>query len=137
MYEMKDEYLTGIEQIDEEHRMLFQIAEETYQLQKNEFIPDKYDQIKELLHKLRDYTVMHFAHEEAYMESIQYKKMFTQKMQHAEFIKWLDEQELDGEGVDGEYEDQDKVVGDILKYLVDWLITHILETDKQIPMPEK
>lgn len=137
MYEMKDEYLTGIEQIDEEHRMLFQIAEETYQLQQNEFIPDKYDQIKGLLHKLRDYTVMHFEHEEAYMESIQYKKMFTQKMQHAEFIKWLEAQELDGEGIDGEYEDQDQVVKNILKYLTDWLIAHILHTDKQISMPER
>ena len=29
MFEMKDEYLVGIEMIDEEHRKLFEIAEET------------------------------------------------------------------------------------------------------------
>ena len=29
MYEMKDEYLTGIEQIDLEHKRLFEIAQET------------------------------------------------------------------------------------------------------------
>lgn len=137
MYEMKEEYFTGIEEIDNEHRRLFEIAEEAYQLHKNEFIPDKYDQIKKILKELRDYAQMHFEHEEAYMESIQYKKMFTQKVQHASFIKWLDEHELAGDGLDGEYEDQDQVVSDILTYLTNWLITHILETDKQIPAKEQ
>ena len=134
MYEMKDEYLTGIEFIDNEHRRLFEIAEETYQLKNEEFIPDKYDQIKNLLKELKDYTVMHFSHEEEYMQSIGYKKLFTQKMQHEAFIHWLEEHELNG--VDEEYEDQDAVIDNILKYLTDWLVSHILDTDKQIPAPE-
>ncbi len=54
MYEMKDEYLTGIEFIDNEHRRLFEIAEETYQLKNAEFIPDKYDQINDLLNELKE-----------------------------------------------------------------------------------
>ena len=41
MYEMKPEYYTGIAQIDEEHKKLFEIADEAYELYKNEFIPDK------------------------------------------------------------------------------------------------
>lgn len=135
MYEMKDEYLTGIEQIDNEHRRLFEIAEETWQLKNDEFIPDKYDQIRALFEELKEYTQMHFAHEEAYMESIGYKKLFTQKVQHQAFMQWLDEQELDG--VNDEYENQDQVISDILNYLTDWLVHHILDTDKQIPAPEK
>ena len=134
MYEMKDEYLTGIEQIDEEHTRLFEIAEETYQLKNDDFIPDKYDQIRALFEELKEYTKMHFRHEEEYMESIGYKKLFTQKVQHEAFIKWLEEQELDG--VDDEYEDQDAVIETILNYLADWLVHHIFETDKQIPKPE-
>ena len=134
MYEMKDEYLTGIEQIDLEHKRLFEIAQETYQLKNNEFIPDKYDQIKALFEQLKEYTKMHFQHEEEYMQAINYKKLFTQKIQHEAFIKWLEDQEL--EGVDGEFENQDAVIETILNYLADWLIHHILETDKQIPKPE-
>lgn len=130
MYEFKDEYLTGIEQIDREHRRLFDIAEETYQLKCNEFIPDKYDQIKDLLEELSDYTRMHFKHEEEYMESIQYKRMFTQKTQHAAFIKWLDE--LDMDQINDEGEEHDKIIDDILNFLTNWLVGHILETDKQI-----
>lgn len=134
MYEMKDEYLTGIEFIDNEHRRLFEIAEQTYQLKNEEFISDKYDQIKVLLEELKDYTRMHFAHEEEYMQSIGYKKLFTQKVQHQAFIDWLEEQNLDE--IDTEFENQDAVVDNILKYLTDWLVHHILETDKQIPAQE-
>ena len=134
MYEMKDEYLTGIEFIDNEHRRLFEIAEETYQLKNEEFIPDKYDQIRSLLNELKDYTAMHFSHEEEYMQSIGYKKLFTQKIQHEAFIHWLEEQELDS--IDEEYEDQNAVIDNILKYLTDWLVSHILDTDKQIPASE-
>lgn len=65
------------------------------------------------------------------MQSIGYKKLFTQKVQHDAFIHWLEEQEFDS--IDEEYEDQDAVIDDILKYLTDWLVSHILETDKQIP----
>lgn len=127
MYEMKDEYLTGIEIIDQEHRRLFEIANETYELLHEEFIPDKYDHIVKLVNELKDYTAKHFADEEAYMESIQYKKMFTQKMQHAQFIEKLNELNL--EQID---ENQESTIYDLLDFLANWLIDHILETDKLI-----
>ena len=91
MYEMKSEYYTGIELIDEEHKQLFTYADEAYELLHEEFTPDKYDNISHILEELREYTKKHFADEEAYMESIQYKRLFTQKIQHQEFITKLDE----------------------------------------------
>ncbi|WP_455716154.1 bacteriohemerythrin [Anaerosporobacter sp.] len=127
MYEMKDEYLTGIESIDNEHRVLFEIAEETYQLRNNQFIPDKYDNLRVLLHKLKDYTIMHFDNEEKYMESINYKKMFTQKIEHQEFREKLESYDIDG--ID---EDTNYVIDDILDYLTKWLVEHIVENDKRI-----
>ncbi|WP_342756393.1 hemerythrin family protein [Kineothrix sedimenti] len=127
MYEMKDEYLTGIEQIDNEHKVLFEIAEEIYQLCVNDFVPDKYDHIANLIQRLKDYAAMHFRNEEAYMESIQYKRMFTQKIQHDNFIRKLDTMNL--EVVD---ENQSKTIEDLLKFVTDWMIEHIMETDKRI-----
>ena len=91
MFEMKPEYYIGIDMIDQEHKQLFDYASEAYELLQEEFTPDKYDKIDAILEKLRDYTVKHFSDEEAYMESIQYKKIFTQKIQHQEFINKLDE----------------------------------------------
>lgn len=129
MYEMKPEYLTGIELIDEEHKQLFAYADEAYLLLQEEFIPDKYDQIAAIIQKLREYTKKHFADEEAYMESIQYKRIFTQKIQHEQFIDKLDNIDMDAieAGVN-----QDQVIADLLSFLTDWLVHHILEVDTLI-----
>ena len=130
MYEMKPEYYIGIDMIDEEHKQLFQYADEAYELLHDEYTPDKYDRIDIILEKLRDYTVKHFVDEEQYMESINYKKLFTQKVQHQEFINKLDEfMEYHNE----EVEDQDDQIMGILKYLTEWLTNHILYVDGQIP----
>ena len=127
MYELKDEYLTGIQQIDDEHRVLFEIAEEIYQLCDNEFVPDKFDHITNLIHRLKDYAIFHFQHEEEYMESIAYKRMFTQKIQHDNFKRKLDTMDL--EIVD---DNQEQTIRDLLTFITDWLIEHIMETDKRI-----
>ena len=127
MYEMKYEYLTGIRMIDEEHRRLFEIAEELYQLCQNTLLHDKYDQLVTVLDELKNYTHLHFSHEEAYMESIQYKKIFTQKIQHNAFCEKLDAIKL--EEMD---EHQEETLEALLSFVTDWLIHHILETDKQI-----
>lgn len=129
MYEMKPEYLTNIPLIDEEHQQLFDYANQVYELLHQEFIADKYDNIADILGKLRDYTKKHFADEEAYMESIQYKRLFSQKVQHNEFIQKLDEWDL--ESID-ESENQDETIQEMLNFLTDWLIHHILELDTQI-----
>ncbi|MBO5239181.1 MAG: hemerythrin family protein [Lachnospiraceae bacterium] len=129
MYEMKPEYLTNIPLIDEEHQQLFDYANQIYDLLHQEFIADKYDNIADILGKLRDYTKKHFADEEAYMESIQYKRLFSQKVQHNAFIQKLEEWDL--ESIDGS-DNQDATIQEMLNFLTDWLIHHILELDTQI-----
>ena len=106
MYEFKEEFLTGIEEIDREHRRLFEIAGELYDLKCEEFIPDKYDNIRHILEELRDYTLTHFEHEEAYMKSIGYRKMFTQVSQHNALKETISGWDLDA--ID---EDQDEGMG--------------------------
>lgn len=129
MYEMKPEYYIAIDMIDEEHKQLFQYADEAYELLHNDMIPDKFDAIHDVLMNLRNYTVKHFSDEEEYMESIHYKKLFTQKIQHQEFINKLDEFM---ENHNEEVVDQNKQIEDILEYLTSWLINHILYVDGQI-----
>lgn len=127
MYEFKDEFLTGIEAIDNEHKRLFEIAEELYQLKNDEFIPDKYDNIKQILSDLKDYTMTHFDHEEEYMKSIGYKRMFTQLSQHnalREIINGWNLEEID--------ENQDEAIDAMLQTVTDWLVNHILNQDKLI-----
>ena len=129
MYEMKKEYFTGIQIVDEEHAKLFEYANQIYELLNEEFMTDKYDNIKDLLIKLKDYAKVHFADEEAYMESIQYKKIFTQKVQHQAFIDALEEYDLDE--ID-QMENQDAVISKMLTFVTDWLVDHILNVDTLI-----
>lgn len=129
MYEMKKEYFTGIALIDDEHAKLFEYANQIYELLHDEFVPDKYDNIKDLLGKLKDYAKKHFADEEAYMESIQYKKIFTQKVQHQAFMDALEEYDLDAMD---QMDNQEAVIGKMLVFVTDWLVEHILNVDTQI-----
>ncbi|MDR0948938.1 MAG: hemerythrin family protein [Lachnospiraceae bacterium] len=127
MYEMKPEYYTGIELIDREHKRLFEIAESAYQLLKNDFMPDKFDAIHAILQELIDYTKVHFADEEKYMEEMKYRRIFSQKVMHKEFIDKLDA--IDMDEVD---KNPEKATEDITRFLTDWLVEHILHMDKQI-----
>jgi hemerythrin len=126
MYEMKPEYYTGVERIDEEHKQLFAYAEEMYRLLHQEFVVDKYDSIAAVLRELADYTKYHFADEEAYMDEIHYRKRFTHKIQHQQFIDKLDQIDFDSMN---DPENQDQIITDLLNFVTDWLVDHILEVD--------
>lgn len=127
MYEMKEEYLTGIPQIDEEHTRIFELAEQAYQLLQDEHRYDKYDDLVYLVEELKNYTKYHFQHEEEYMESIDYQAIFIQRVQHKDFIEKLDNFNIDEE--DSEHED---TIIDLLNLITEWLIDHILKMDKMI-----
>ena len=127
MYKFKEEYKTGIDFIDEQHKVLFEIADKTYTLLKNDLTLDKYDKIVTLIEELQDYTVFHFNAEEEYMKSINYKRMFTQKVEHDAFVKRI--KDVDFSKID---QDQDEYIISILQLLNDWLTGHIFENDKLI-----
>ncbi len=127
MYSFKDEYRTGIESIDLEHQKLFEIADRAYETLTDELIPDKYDYIVDILNELKDYAALHFQHEEEYMISIRYKKLFSQKASHNEFIEKVSSYDLNE--ID---ENQKGVIFELLDYLNDWLVHHIIGSDKLI-----
>ena len=125
-------YVIGVEHIDAEHRRLFEIVKEANEVLHNDFIHDKYDQIINILENLVEYTKVHFADEEAYMESINYDGLEAQKKAHAMFIEKVENINL--EEVD---ENQDEYLGGLLNFLLDWLVNHILKMDKLIPAIEQ
>ncbi|MGE5679114.1 MAG: bacteriohemerythrin [Pseudomonadota bacterium] len=127
MYEMKQEYFTGIDFIDEEHAKLFSIANEVYELLTNQFIPDKYDYIMEVINALKDYTKYHFTHEEEYMNSIGYRRILSQKVEHADFIEKINS--FNSDAVDA---GQKEALLELVDFLNTWLVEHIMKRDKLI-----
>lgn len=127
MIQWKDSYSIGIESIDEQHKRLFAIANQAYELLKNEMLLDKYDQIVSILGELRDYTIYHFRFEEEYMAGIGYKKLLSHKVAHDDFIS-----RIKGIDLDNLDEQQDQYLMEILDFIVQWIEQHILGMDKRI-----
>ncbi len=127
MYQITEDYYTGIPLIDEEHTHLFELADAAYNLLQEQYLHDKYDQLQAIFAELKDYTVKHFRDEEEYMESIDYEAIFIQRAQHKLFVAKLEE------FVESDLEEgQDEKIQEILTFLTDWLTNHILKLDKLI-----
>lgn len=124
MFQWKNEYVTGIDFIDEQHKMLFEIAYKAYDIYKNDMILDKYDKIVEVIEELKEYTKYHFGEEEKFMLENKYKKFFSHKIQHDDLINDLDKMNL--KDMD---HNQDKALLDILNFVLEWIQNHILKTD--------
>jgi hemerythrin len=123
-----DDYRTGIEFVDEEHKRLFEIIKQTNDTIHAELLHDKYDEIVNILMQLKEYTVMHFTDEEKYMERIGYEELPLQRFAHHAFVERL-------EGIDLEDMDdnQQAYLEELIDFLLGWLVNHIQKMDKKIP----
>ena len=126
MYEFTDDCLIHIEQIDNEHRQLFALLNESIATVSE--VSDVTAIYKNLIAKLKDYAIYHFAHEEAYMESIHDPELRLQRLEHAAFTKKINSFALDTSSPEAAKES----LNELLKYLVRWLYRHILSSDMMI-----
>ncbi len=125
-----DRYKTGIELIDDEHRRLFAIIAEANALIHDENMHDKYDEIMQILGKLKEYAEFHLRHEEELMEAMQYPDFEIHHMAHTAFIDRFVGLNLDE--LNSMDADQQKFLTDLLSFLQNWLVEHILKSDKLV-----
>ena len=126
MYEFTTDCLTGIEQIDNEHRELFTLINQSIKMVSE---TDDINAIaKNLIAKLKDYASNHFKHEEEYMESIHDPELEMQKKEHAAFTKKISSFEIDTTSD----ESARTSLNELLEFLVRWLYRHILSSDIMI-----
>lgn len=123
-----DKFKTGIPMIDEEHKVLFDIIGKIYTAIEAELVHDKFDLILDILDELKEYTSVHFADEENYMKEIGYEGLAQQQILHKKFVETLNEVNLDE--VD---DNQVEYLYEVLNFLQNWLVNHILKVDKLIP----
>lgn len=129
MFEFTDDCKTGIEQIDKEHRYLFELLNRVHTLVSTDYQEDYYGNIKEIIAELDNYAEQHFAHEEAYMEQIRDPELILQRSQHDFFREKV--LALDFSIID-EPEDQRQLLNDMVNFLAKWLYHHILGSDIMI-----
>lgn len=127
MYQFTDDCIIGITEIDDEHRELFRLVNEAFDLvqSKKIYAPTV---VKVMLSDLTDYAANHFAHEEAYMKKINDPELPRQQKEHAAFAAKI--QSFDPDTLTSDTATD--VLNDLLTYLVRWLYHHILGSDIMI-----
>lgn len=124
MLKWNDKYSVGVESIDSQHKRLFEIGNELIDAMKADKF-DKYDDIMYILGELRDYTIYHFDFEEKLLKSNNVEFTDSHAHQHTFFIdKLMETTTLD---IDSQ---QDQVLNGIFEFLTDWIVNHIMSTDK-------
>ena len=128
MKSWSENYATSIKILDEQHKELFNILDNCYDLLLNNKEEDKYDKIINILEKLRDYTIYHFNTEEEFLKKNNYSKFLSHKFAHDAFIE-----QINGYDIYSIDKDQKGSVNEILDIVSSWIKNHILDIDKNIP----
>lgn len=109
-----DIYTVGIEQIDEEHKTLIDMINRAFDSNK-----DKAETIAQLTEDMKEYAIMHFATENKFMADYGFPEEASHAAMHADFLS-----HSDGENPLEPIQ--------LIKFLADWLNSHILESDKAL-----
>ncbi len=122
LMEWSDELSVGIGLIDDQHKVLLDLINELHAGMRNR----KSDAVLVgVVERLKEYTVKHFGQEEAYFDRYGYPETAQHKEIHAKLVQ----QVLDFEA--GLKSGKAKVTMDIMRFLKDWLVKHIMGTDKR------
>ena len=122
----------GIDNIDEQHKALFDKTEELLGALRNEKADYKQECIA-AIHFLKDYSIKHFADEEAYQKSINYEYFDTHQKLHRNFTKnvLLHEKKM----IVSDY--AAKEVKEFTGMLITWLSHHVADADQTITKAAK
>ena len=116
-----DEFKTGIESVDNQHRKLVEIVNKFDEAAKK----GKGSRImNEILNDLIGYTTEHFSDEERLLEDAGYAKLKQHKSQHRQLLQKVERLQF-------EFDQQGKrITAEVREFLKYWLINHILKEDK-------
>jgi hemerythrin len=117
-----DDYLIGIEHIDEQHKQFFAIV---HRLHEECLTCKGEDVVQETLDFLRDYAVNHFTGEEGFMREHEYPGVDQHAELHAAFLDKYAELMLEFNEL-GPSQDLAERTADLVQ---GWLVDHIAEAD--------
>lgn len=128
MYKWDDKYCIGEPSVDAQHRKIFQICDRIVKV--FEYNDEERTQrtIVEAVKYLKNYTIEHFADEEAYQQAIGYEGFPGHHQLHEEFTRTILEEEkiLEESGYAPEK------VNQFVEIVNNWLVEHIMRCDRAI-----
>ncbi len=117
--EWSEEFAIGINVIDSQHHRIIDYINELIDIKEK----GEDDKVAYILESLVDYTISHFAFEEALMEEAEYDSLSVHKTTHVAFadrINGLQKRNNEGANVSEE----------LASLLQTWLINHIMSDDQ-------
>ncbi len=122
MIEWSDKYSVGISKIDYEHKQFIDIINKAIATKEHN---DNPEELKEILYGITTHKTIHFSTEETFMTEFDYPEYKSHLEEHSDFCKKMIA--YCNRVSDGDYQ----IVNEILVYLKQWLVNHILVTDKK------
>jgi hemerythrin-like metal-binding protein len=122
VFEWKSEYSVNVSEIDEQHKIFINILNKLY-TSINHSETDS--SLTIILKELVDYAHTHFATEEKYFDKFNYDFSIEHKAEHAHILDQIASFEK------LHSEKKKDISMELIDFLEDWLITHILEQDKK------
>lgn len=121
LFQWSDDYSVGVEEIDAQHKELVRLLNSLHQA-----IHERHgsDACRRILDELTDYTRVHFAVEESLMRISGYPDFANHKKIHTTLIQQIHDLQvkLDSGAA--------KISFELLHFLKNWLMVHIVEADK-------
>jgi hemerythrin len=122
--EWDDRYSVGVPLIDEQHKKLIDVTNKLFKgCLRGDDEARRY--FMKTIHEAVSYVKYHFSTEEKIFERINYPNMAAHKAQHQEFVKEVIRE------VTSFQEGRKFVPNKFVRFLKDWILTHIAVSDKQ------
>ncbi|MDT3700179.1 MAG: bacteriohemerythrin [Thermincola sp.] len=119
---LDEKYSVGVKEIDLQHQKLVELINSLHDAMKE---GKGKDVLARVIQELVKYAASHFATEEKYMTKFNYPGYSAHKAEHEKFVKQVVDFQKDF--------DSGKAVMtlEVMSFLKDWLVKHILGTDKK------
>lgn len=122
-----DEFSLGMPEIDAQHRALIDLLNQVWAAAVKRV---DHEVALPILDELEKYTITHFTAEEIFMHEMNYRDFRVHKEEHVQFVaRIVAERARISAGA--------AVTLDIVHFLKDWLLNHILVSDKKYALEFK
>ncbi len=112
----------NIKKVDEQHKKLIEMLNELHEAMTE---GRGKDVLSDILNGMAEYTVIHFSTEEELMQRYNYPGYVKHKFEHDQFVKKVTE-------FKDKFESGQISAIEVMRYLSDWLKSHILGSDKKL-----
>jgi hemerythrin len=120
--EWEDRFSIGIEQLDSHHQHLLGLLDRSYHAI---ILEQNINEVRYIFHELLAYADYHFKAEEELMQQYSYGRIKDHLAEHETFkVKII-------ELLDKQLTDEGKFDIEVIYFLEDWLLNHILHVDKE------